>query len=211
MPPIPPNPSDDDRSSNDVLQLLLSAKKGDENALADLLNHHRKYLLYLANQQMDNQIQGKVGTSDIVQESMFTAQQNFAKFDGDDLGQLKAWLRQILINDVYEAARKYKGTAKRQLDREQAIQYGSRIESPLVDPGDTPKTNAVNAEEAEMLFAAMAQLPDNYQKVIQLRNWDQHSFSEIGFQMSHSEEAARKLWTRAILKLQEFMNPPSAD
>lgn len=173
--------------------------------MAELLNEHRNYLLLIANQQIDNKIRGKVGSSDIVQETLITAHEKFDNFIGDDQQQLKAWLRQIVTNDVYEAGRRYKGTAKRQVDREQQIQYRSSIAHPLVDPNYTPKTNAIQDEESRRLSTAMSQLPEDYQQVIKLRSWEQLSFQQIGDELDRSEEAARKLWTRAIMKLQEFL------
>ena len=60
-----------------------------------------------------------------------------------------------------------------------------------------------------MLEQAMAQLPNDYQQVLRLRNWEQLPFDEIGVRMNRSRDAARKLWSRAILQLQELLDRPS--
>jgi RNA polymerase sigma-70 factor (ECF subfamily) len=53
---------------------------------------------------------------------------------------------------------------------------------------------------------AVAQLPDDYQEVIILRNLQQLPFDEVALQMGRSRPAVQMLWTRAIRKLQEVLN-----
>ncbi len=186
-------------------KMLAKARSGDDAAVGELLNKYRDYLLLIANQQMDRQLQGKIGGSDIVQESMFAAQQGFHQFEGDSPAQFMAWLRKILINDVYETGRKFRRTAKRQVDKEVELSSGASRDMPLVDPGDTPKTDAMMKEERRRLREAMMLLSDDHREVLKLRNWDQLPFAEIGVRLDRSEEAARKLWTRAVLQLHKLM------
>lgn len=186
-------------------RLLAEARDGDDGAVGELLNQYRDYLLLIANQQMDRKVRGKVGGSDIVQESMLAAQQGFAQFQGESPEQLMAWLKKILINDVYATGRRYRQTAKREVGREVQISTDSTQGLPLVDPNNTPKTDALVQEQSRQLREAMQGLPDEYRSVLELRNWDQLSFAEIGRRMDRSENAARKLWTRAVMQLQKSM------
>lgn len=186
-------------------KLLADARSGDASAVGSLLDEYRDYLLLIANQQIDRKIQGKVGGSDIVQESMLAAQQGFSQFEGDTPEQLMAWLRQILLHDVYEVGRHYKKTAKRHVDREVPLTHEFKAISPIVDPKNTPKTDALIREDASRLREAMQQLPADYRRVLELRNWEQLTFAQVGEQMDRSEDAARKLWTRAILHLQQMI------
>ena len=184
-------------------KLLENARTGDAEAIGLLLQNHRDYLLLVANQDIDPQIKGKLGSSDVVQESLLTAHQRFGQFQGDSKPQLLAWLRQIVKNDLLHARRTYTGTKKRRIDREQPLNNGSSLEYPLVDPEMTPATNAMALEETQLLQQAMMNLPEDYQQVLRLHSWQQQSFDVIGETMSRSSDAARKLWTRAVLKLQE--------
>ncbi|MEL7497806.1 MAG: sigma-70 family RNA polymerase sigma factor [Planctomycetota bacterium] len=195
-----------DQPDNEFGQLLSLARSGDNCALGQLLDNHRNFLLKIANQDLDRQIKSKVGSSDVVQESLLTAHQNFARFHGDSRNELLAWLRQILTHDLLEARRTYKGTQKRQVDREKPIQYGSHFQSPLVDPNSTPKTNALALEESQVLKAAIAELAEDHQQVIELHSWQHKSFEEVGSILGRSADACRKLWTRAILKLQQAIS-----
>jgi DNA-directed RNA polymerase specialized sigma24 family protein len=51
----------------------------------------------------------------------------------------------------------------------------------------------------------MGRLSADHQAVLRMRYWDGLSFVEIGDRMSRSPDAVRKLWFRAVQRLQEEM------
>lgn len=61
-------------------------------------------------------------------------------------------------------------------------------------------------ERVELFHLLLRKLPEDYARVIMLRNFQQLSFCEIGEQMERSEAAAGKLWDRAIAKFQHELN-----
>jgi RNA polymerase sigma-70 factor (ECF subfamily) len=63
-------------------------------------------------------------------------------------------------------------------------------------------------EQDEALQAALGRLPADYRQVITLRYHEQLSFEEIGRLLQRSPDAARKLWARAVERLQEELDPP---
>ena len=136
---------------------------------------------------------------------MLTAHQHFEQFHGDSKQEFLAWLRKILVNDLHHARRSFKDTKKRQVSREQELQMNSSLDVPLVDPQFTPSTNAIATEESQLVKAALAELPDDYQQVLDLHSWQHQSFEEIGAKLEKSPDAVRKTWTRAVLKLQQIM------
>jgi RNA polymerase sigma factor (sigma-70 family) len=66
----------------------------------------------------------------------------------------------------------------------------------------------IAAERHSALDKAMARLPEEYRRLVVLRNWERRSFAEIGALVGRSAEAARKLWACAIEDLQEFLQNP---
>ena len=188
------------------IELLGQARGGDEHALGNLLQNHRNYLLLIANKELDIEIAGKLGASDVVQESMLKAYKGFEAFEGESKPQLLAWLRKILQNDLNHARRSFKTAKKRSVTNERALQVNSSLEYPLVDPQLTPQSNAVVLEQSARLNNALSQLPDDYQQAIQLRSFQGLSFEDVGLKMKRTADASRKLWTRAILKLQETID-----
>lgn len=199
------NEADAQSENSSFEELLIVARKGDQEALGQLLQQHRNYLLLVINRELDPGIRGKLGSSDVVQESLLTAHQKFDQFHGTSKEELLAWLRKIAVYDLRHVTRSYKGTIKRQVDRERSLQINSSIQKPLVDGAYTPATNAMAAEQTAQLKLAVSELPADYQQVLRLHSWQQKDFDEIGKMMARSPDAARKLWTRAVLKLQEVL------
>jgi RNA polymerase sigma-70 factor (ECF subfamily) len=182
---------------------LAAAREGSSSSLGELLETCRNYLLLVANQTVDVDLQAKVAPSDLVQETFLRAQRSLKDFDGSKEAELLAWLRRILLNQIYDARRDF-DAQKRQVERE-AIVHPSDL--PVITGGrpETPSSLAVEAEQRKALEDAMARLPEEYRQVVMLRNWERRSFADIGVLLGRSDEAARKLWGRAIEKLQELL------
>jgi RNA polymerase sigma factor (sigma-70 family) len=77
----------------------------------------------------------------------------------------------------------------------------------LVDEGSSPSAQARAREQDAALERAMEQLPESYRQVIQWRSLERCSFEMIAQRLHCSAGAARKLWTRAIEKLQRILGP----
>jgi RNA polymerase sigma-70 factor, ECF subfamily len=60
-------------------------------------------------------------------------------------------------------------------------------------------------EESERLHAALAKLPYEYARVIDLRVGQALAYVDVGRALNRSEEAARKLFVRAIDELRSRM------
>jgi RNA polymerase sigma-70 factor, ECF subfamily len=205
------DPASGDGSPRRFAELMAAARSGDDAALSALVGECRDYLLLIANKGLDQGLQAKLGASDHVQETLLAAHQNLGQFRGQTPEEFRGWLRQILLNDMHQARRRYFGTGQRDVQREQSINDSVARPGPLVDAQLTPGSDAVVREEARLLEEALAQLPENYRQVIRLRDWDELTFPQVGERMGISEEAARKLWRRAILKLESLLGPPEDD
>ena len=56
-----------------------------------------------------------------------------------------------------------------------------------------------------MIACAIAELPDDYRRVIELRSRENRTFQEIGCELNRSPDAARMLWFRAIESLRQAL------
>ncbi len=191
---------------SDFEELLQRAIAGDAEAVANVVESLRTYLLLIANQEVDRDLQAKFGASDLVQSALIVAHRKFAEFQGKSIDALQGWVRQILRHDLIDARRRFKGTARRQTNAEIPIEGSSGPKISLVDPMETPATLSSQHEQFRMVQNALSDLPPNYQKVIEMRNWQEMSFGEIGEFFGTGEDAARKLWSRALLRLKEVLN-----
>ena len=190
---------------NNLARLLNDARLGSESAAAEIVERFRPYLLAIANAQLPDALRGKLGGSDLVQESLVEAVRGFDKFQGQTKEQLLAWLKQILDYNVLDAVRQFQGTAKRSVDREVALDANEEAFANLAGQQSSPSSQARKREQLAELERAMLELPANYREVIGLRNDARLSFGDIGREMGCSAEAARKLWGRALIKLQQTM------
>jgi RNA polymerase sigma-70 factor (ECF subfamily) len=194
----------------DAARWLPAARAGSREALGELLAAAQQYLLAIARQELDPDLQAKNSPSDLVQETFVEAQQAFGHFHGDTEAELLAWLRQLLLHRVGKLRRQYRTTQKRQVAREVALGDGS-ADGPageLVADLLSPSGLAMEHEQDEALQAALGRLSDDHRRVITLRYREELSFEEIGRQMSRSADSARKLWARAIERLHDELERP---
>lgn len=186
---------------SDIARSIAVACAGSPAALGRLLQHYRGYLLRVAQEEFANELTPKVAQSDLVQEAFLQAARDFPAFAGRSEWELRIWLRQILINTLRDTQRSYRVTAKRSIHREVSLQDNSDLARNLKQLDPSPSARLISVENCSALQAALNRLPNDYQRAIELRSIDGLPFEEVGQALKRSPAAARKLWTRAILKL----------
>src|SRR5262245_24160506 len=97
---------------------LSAARTGNQDALGQVLQACRAYLLLVAERELDPHLQAKGGASDLVQETLMDAVRAFGTFHGNSEEELRRWLRRLLLNNLVSFARRYRGADKRQVRRE---------------------------------------------------------------------------------------------
>ena len=189
----------------DFGELLEKAKRGDTEACDALWRQCEKFLLAIAHRDLAASALQKFGASDVVQQSMLIAHRKLPEFQGTSKTGFFAWIKQIAVFECRQTSGKYCNTAKRAVSREVSTTgtSSSQIGSDRVsDPHLTPSTQAVNDEQADLVRRAMLHLKPLHRQVIQFRNWEDCSFEEIGRRIGRGSDAARKLWARAVSKLE---------
>jgi RNA polymerase sigma-70 factor, ECF subfamily len=176
---------------------LDAATGGDALARWRALEACRDYLRLVVRRGRWSSSGGPSATSDLIQKTIVNAWGNFSMFHGRTPGQLRAWLRSILIHASLNARR-----------RPRAARLGSSLEAGAPAGTTTSPSQAAQNEAArEALDAALLGLSERHRTIIHMRIWDQMSFAQIGTKLNVSEDAARMLWGRAIAKLRESMRP----
>lgn len=191
--------------------LLAAARSGELTALGQALEVCRNYLLLVAEKEMDPRLKAKGGASDLVQQTFLEAQKDFDRFDGTSEQELLAWLRRMLLNNVANFRRHWVNTDKRRADREIPLASNDPSRtgaSWLADGGLTPSREMMADERDSAVHAAIARLPEDYQQVLKMRYIEDRPFEEIAEAMNRTANAVRKLWARAVEKLQEELDEP---
>jgi len=189
---------------------LTAARAGSREALGEVLEACRAYLLKIAENDLDPALRRKGGASDLVQQTFLEAQRDFGRFAGQWEEELLAWLRQLLWNNLANFARDFRQTAKRRIELE--VDFETPDSSGILAlqlPADTtsPSGQAAASEQAELLRRAVNRLPEDYRRVLILRYQESLSFEEIAGLLGRSPNAARKLWARAVEALEEALGP----
>ncbi|MBX3411613.1 MAG: sigma-70 family RNA polymerase sigma factor [Pirellulales bacterium] len=196
-----------------LAQRLAIARSGSVAALGEIFESCRNYLLLVANHKLGNDLQAKIGASDVVQETFVQAQKIFHRFEGNENEQLLAWLTQILEHKLAHARRQYTGTQKRNVGREVSLE--GEVGAVPSKAGEhirrqaTPSSIATGKEEQRRLQSALERLPDDMRRAVELRSLERRSFAYVGEQLERSAEAARKLWVRAIYRLRQLLDDDS--
>jgi RNA polymerase sigma-70 factor (ECF subfamily) len=185
---------------------LANARAGSRDALGALLETYRRWLLLVANREIDPDLRAKVAPSDLVQETFLEAQVHFNQFAGQTEREFLAWLQGILKHRAADWTRRFRHTEKRAISREVRLN-DARAQDDLAAPAESPSWQAIALEEAEQLQGALRRLPEPYLQVILLHNRDGRSFAEVGTLMNRSADAARMLWVRAFKQLQQELGP----
>lgn len=185
---------------------ITNARTGEGQALGEALEACRIYLLHVAEHELDANLRGKGGASDIVQQTFLEAQRDFSSFSGHSESELLSWLRKMLLNNVANFRRQYVQTAKRSTNREVSIHPSDSAaaeRSWLADGMNTPSMVMMADEEETALLSALDRLPDDYGTVLRLRYMEELTFDEVAARMNRTNNAVQKLFARAVEKLQE--------
>jgi RNA polymerase sigma-70 factor (ECF subfamily) len=183
-----------------IADWLHAARHGSREAMGELLEACRAYLLLVANRELAVDLRAKGGASDLVQATFLEGHRNFRRFKGDTEAELLAWLRCILLDHLANFDRRYRQTAKRRIACEMPLESARRDGGGvLVDTATpSPSRNAIAREEAEAFEQAVARLPLDCSRVIVLVHREYLSFAEAARAMNCSVDAARRLWSRAV-------------
>ena len=195
--------------AQDAVILIQAARAGSREALGNALETYRNYLLLIAERELGDDLRAKGGASDLVQEAFLEAHKDFARFQGETEADLRSWLRTLLLNRLSKFARRYRQTQKRGIGSEVPLDANQERGAGLAGDETTPSKMLMAGEHAQAVQLALERLPKDHREVILLRYQEQLTFEEVGRRMDRSADAARKLWWRALVRLQEELESPT--
>ena len=176
------------------------------------LEAYRDYLRVLVRLQLGTRLQAKLDASDIVQQAMLQAHASREQFRGSTEGEWLAWLRAILANALAAAARRF-DAGTRDLDRERSLEAelersSSRLECLLAADQTSPSERAVRSEELVRLAHAMARLPEDQRRVVELHYLKGLPVAETAQRVGRTRAAAVGLLFRGLKQLRELLRNP---
>lgn len=201
-------------ASSSTNRLLMLARNGDGDSLGLLLRKYFRYLNSLSRGHIDDRIRVRISASDVVQETLLEAHRDFPDFIGTSVEEFTGWLRRILFNNLARALEVHVLAAKRDVRKQRSIEHHENPNQSTVGlvgalEGNLTSVSAALHQEDLLkdLTLAINQLPEDYRRVIQLRNFENLSFNQIAERLGRNPGATRMLWVRAVEKLKRFMPP----
>jgi len=194
-----------DRSAAGIARCIRLAREGQADALGELLASYRNYLRLLAATCIDGDVRGKADASDVVQETLMKAHENFGTFRGTTELEWIAWVRQILVNNLADLHRRF-SLQGRKISRERSLdaamdRSSQMLRNLLPAHGPSPSQEMQQRETSVILADALAELEPEDREVIVLRNLQELDWNEISRRTGRSPDAARMLWTRALQRV----------
>ncbi len=177
---------------------------------APSLMRYRDYLCVLARLQMGPRLQHKLDPSDLVQQTLLKAHARRGQFRGRNEAEFAAWLREILANNLAEAARHF-GTAGRDVALERSLEdalseSSARLERWLAADAPGPSEQAARNEQVLRLAQALGRLPEDYRQAVELHHLKDCPVAEVARQMGRSTRSVAGLLLRGMKRLRELLN-----
>ncbi len=167
-----------------------------------LVRTHIGWMLALATRLLGDRDQAQ----DVVQEAFIAAFRGLSGFAGRS--SLKTWLHRITVNAALMQLRKRERLAEEPIDDQLPVfdENECRIEphwSALITVEE-----ALHSEECrERVLAAMAQIPDTYRIVLQLRDIEGYDTAEVAEQLEISPSNVKVRLHRARAALKKLLEP----
>jgi RNA polymerase sigma-70 factor (ECF subfamily) len=174
----------------------------------DALGRFRGYLLLLARSRLDGRFRGKLDESDLVQQTLLEAHQGLGQFRGHTQEEFAAWLRQILARNLADEVRRIT-TGKRDQARERSLagahDSAARLEAWLAAEQSSPSEQAVRREQSDRLAGALAGLPEDQRRAVELHHLAGWPLDRIGAELGRSKEAVAGLLHRGLTRLRRSL------
>ncbi len=169
--------------------LVEQARKGDRGAMKRIYDCYSRYLAATCSRYLP----GESDLRDVLQDSFVKIFSSLDKFEFRGEGSLKAWMRQVSVNEALKLIRRRK--------RNDTVEY--KWDLPDTQEEDDPEPDV--AEVPPSVIQKMIQaLPEGYRTVLNLYAFEEKSHKEIAglLGISESTSASQLHRARALLARQ---------
>ena len=169
--------------------LVEQARKGDRGAMKRIYDCYSRYLAATCSRYLP----GESDLRDVLQDSFVEIFSSLDKFEFRGEGSLKAWMRQVSVNEALKLIRRRK--------RNDTVEY--KWDLPDTQEEDDPEPDVVEVPPSVIQKMIQA-LPEGYRTVLNLYAFEEKSHKEIAglLGISESTSASQLHRARALLARQ---------
>lgn len=186
LPAPPPEPA--------TLDLVRRMQAGEERAWAELYGAYRDELLFFVRTRMGPALRAAVASEDVLQSVALEAFRELPRFEPRGEGSLRRFLHVLVLHKLRDLADRA-GAQKRAGGVALTDDLAARLPAPV----DAAPAYADPAYER--MERAIARLPDDMREVLVLRRIEGRASREVAELLGKSDEAVRKLHSRALARL----------
>jgi RNA polymerase sigma-70 factor, ECF subfamily len=173
------------------------------------LDRFRAYLALLARLQVAVRLQGKLDLSGVVQQTLLEAHQAAERLRDRTEAETAGWLRRALANNLADEIRRLEA-GRRDVGRERSLEAAlerssARLEAWLAAEDSSPSERLIRREQALKLADALARLPANQRRAVELRHLRGLSVAEVAASLDSTKTAVVGLLHRGVHKLRELL------
>ncbi len=182
--------------------LIEKAKLGDKDANEVFAEKCKAEAYRIATARVGDRLLQHLEVDDIVQSALRRVVTDVQALDFRGTDAWRAWLRQIIEHTIVDAGRRMAAGVRQPPGSLLPLDQGTASDTgvpPVVAAytGPGPSSIASKKEQFEVLLEAMASLPEDYRKAIQLHYFGGLTVAQVAERLGRSTKAAEDLLARA--------------
>ena len=178
--------------------LVAAAKRGDTQALEELVLRHKQRVLAVAQRITNN----REDAEDVAQESFHKAFLHLDSFQ--EKSRFSTWLTRIAMNEAFMLLRRRRGVFEGlPVNPDDGVNFGSEA---FVDHSPDPEESYLRRERAELLTEAINRLGSRIRTTILLREIEERSVKETARLLGTSMTAVKARVFQGRRKLRRTLN-----
>lgn len=186
-----------------ITSLISHARRSTDDGLGQLLEAYRRELSDLAEEFLGRQLRRRMGVSDLVQETLLSAGQQFHSFRGQTDSEFRNWLHEILHSRLIDGVRRHQGAERRRIGLEETT-----VTDGFSDSRPSPSEVVALQEESLLVVTAINDLSPDLRKILKLRYVEDLTFEQIAAETGLSTATVWRRWFEAIDKIRREVQGP---
>lgn len=173
------------------------------------LQRYQAYLETMTFIQIDPRLRGKVGWSDIIQNTVIEAWQTLERIEAMESPDQKRFLRRMLLNNLKDEIDKFLAQCRdarleksiEAAAKESSMRLGSWIEA----EESTPIAKLIKHEEQLRVVEALSRLPERQRQAVIFKHYHGWKLAEIAEYLGCTTNAAAGLHAHGLANLRKLL------